>query len=192
MKYVSIDLETTGLDPQTCQILQIAMVIADTEDHTTPVEALPSFVGYLKSDEYRGNAYALQLNAEILKVLCGKVKTQDPIYEATWPLRDDMRDFLDAHIPCPQPVVLAGKNVGGFDLPFLLEHGLLNYGIGDRLDHRVLDPGPMYALPSDKVVPGLKVCLKRAGYDEEVTHDALDDARAVVKCIQAHMKGIKA
>ena len=42
MKYISIDIETTGLDPENCQILSIGAVIEDTLNQL-PFEELPTF-----------------------------------------------------------------------------------------------------------------------------------------------------
>ena len=38
MKYVCIDIETTGLDPVNNQVLQFAAVISDTDKMIEPIE----------------------------------------------------------------------------------------------------------------------------------------------------------
>ena len=68
MKYVSIDIETTGLDPETCQIIQIGAVIEDTEN-PVPVENLPSFKCLVEHPQYTGSPFALVMNRDILAQL---------------------------------------------------------------------------------------------------------------------------
>ena len=58
MKYVSIDIETTGLDPETCQILQVGAVIEDTQN-LLPLEELPKFNCIVEHPAYTGSPYAL-------------------------------------------------------------------------------------------------------------------------------------
>ena len=62
-KYVSIDIETTGLDPQTCQILEIGMVV---EDWQTPIEDLPCLTFLVDPGIIVGEPYALQMNSQVL------------------------------------------------------------------------------------------------------------------------------
>ena len=82
MPYVSIDIETTGLDPETCQILEIGAV---WDDWTKPIDELPVYHRLVYHKEYRGSAYALAMNANLLKQLSGQ---QEPWCAATrtkWP-----------------------------------------------------------------------------------------------------------
>ena len=51
MPYVSIDIETTGLDPDTCQILEIGAV---WDDWTKPIDQLPTYRRLVVHSEYRG------------------------------------------------------------------------------------------------------------------------------------------
>ena len=64
--YVSIDVETTGLNPETCQILQFAAVV-ETVGSAQPVTDLPTFSCVVLSPTYGGDPYALHLNSGILK-----------------------------------------------------------------------------------------------------------------------------
>jgi len=70
MKYVSIDIETTGLDSETCQILQIGAVIEDTAN-PKPLDELPKFMCILEHETYSGQPTALSMNSWILKILSG-------------------------------------------------------------------------------------------------------------------------
>lgn len=69
--YVSIDIETTGLDPNTCQVLEVGAVI---DDWRTPVDQLPRFRRVLVHDEVHGNPYAMWLNSNLLKQLANVPK----------------------------------------------------------------------------------------------------------------------
>ena len=42
MKYVSIDIETTGLNPKTDNVLEVAAIIDDTERPEVPIGELPT------------------------------------------------------------------------------------------------------------------------------------------------------
>lgn len=68
MKFVSIGIETTGLDPETCQILQIGAVIEDTVK-ILPLIDLPKFSCIIEHPIYTGQPYALNLNNWIMQIL---------------------------------------------------------------------------------------------------------------------------
>lgn len=178
MRYVSLDLETTGLDPVTCQVLQIAMVLEDTEDQI-PVNHLPRLNLYVRHEKLTGASFALAMNTTILKILSGTYVSSVPIFSqdgAVEKIQEWLRDIFGK-----KKITLAGKNVASFDLPFLTAMGVPN----EIFSHRYLDPGPMFFDPcEDDIPPNLKICLERAGYVGDVSHDALDDARDVIRCIR--------
>ena len=68
MPFVSIDLETTGLDPSYCQIVEIGEVY---DDGFKCVDDLPIFHKYVYSPDgrYCGEPFALQMDAKILSEL---------------------------------------------------------------------------------------------------------------------------
>jgi DNA polymerase III epsilon subunit-like protein len=68
MKYISIDIETTGLDPETCQILSIGAVIEDT-NNLLPFNDLPKFYGIIKQENLAGSVFALNLNKDLIETL---------------------------------------------------------------------------------------------------------------------------
>ena len=68
MKYVSIDIETTGLDREVCQVLEISVVIEDTRN-LKPVEELPHLDLIIEHDTIVGQPYAINMNARIFKIL---------------------------------------------------------------------------------------------------------------------------
>ena len=68
MKYISIDIETTGLDPENCQILSIGAVIEDTH-LPIPFEDLPKFHAVIKRESVYGSIFALNLNKDLIQAM---------------------------------------------------------------------------------------------------------------------------
>ena len=76
MKYISIDIETTGLDPETCQILSIGAVIEDTLN-PIPFEDLPKFHGVIKRENVSGSLFALNMNRDLIETIVQYSGAQD-------------------------------------------------------------------------------------------------------------------
>lgn len=187
-KYVSIDLETTGLNWETCQILSFGAVIEDRSKET-PIEDLPKFHKIINRDFIKGEPYALSLNKDIIETIkLGKSK--DLIYE------QDLADYFLSFLlqngyegiqntswgSVSVKINVAGKNFNGFDKRFLEKvPDFLNI---IRIGHRVLDPAPLYLEKDDVDLPNLQTCLDRAGIKTEVTHNALQDCIDVIKVLR--------
>ena len=69
LPYVSIDIETTGLDPRKCQTLEIGAAI---DDWTKPIEELPLFRRVIAWEEVVGSPYAMAMNSRLLKSIGNK------------------------------------------------------------------------------------------------------------------------
>jgi oligoribonuclease (3'-5' exoribonuclease) len=67
MKYVSIDLETTGLETENHQVLSIGAVIEDTLNPHVKVEDLPTFHGVIVHNELTGSPFALNMNRDLIE-----------------------------------------------------------------------------------------------------------------------------
>ena len=189
MKYVSIDIETTGLDKEQDQILQIALVVEDTETATeVPIIELPHWQCLIKHERISGNLVALRMNAEIIEALSyykegeaelrgAPIAVYGSTHTATW----DALSFVGKHHPLSQrKYIAAGKNAAGFDLPF----------IGGEFQkwfhHRVIDAGSVALgasaeLWKEDAPPSLSNLLPVGTC---VEHDALSDARDVVRAIR--------
>lgn len=178
MKYVSLDLETTCLDPSPSHILMVSMVVEDTKN-ILPLTQLPHFTCFVRPDgPIVGAPMALWMNGWILKLLVDKVPNAPfPIYSETiWP--SDALRFLNEHFG-PERVVAAGKNVSGFDLKFVPTE------IANRFHHRVVDPGSMFLdWNIDAVPPDSKVCKERSGLEGIVTHNAYEDAIDIIRILR--------
>jgi len=195
MKYVSIDLETTGLSPRQHQILEFGAVIEDTEN-VLPIEELPSFHSYIKWDTIIGDPYALAMNWRILDVIAKpqmweelgvRVLNPEDLGLVFW-------DFIDKHFNSDNDqevfrgkITVAGKNFGNFDNQFL--ENLPNFFRHVRFEHRFLDPGSMYFNPKiDSKPPGLETCLERIGIRKGISHTAVEDAKDVIMALRGKLK----
>ena len=68
MRYISIDIETTGLDVDFNQILSIGAVIEDTLN-PLPFEELPKFHAVIKRESVYGSIFALNLNRDLIQAI---------------------------------------------------------------------------------------------------------------------------
>lgn len=188
MRYVSIDLETTGVRPDRHQIIEFGAVIENTRTNVD-LQDLPRFKRIVRHEEYVGQAFAFNLNARIFREIVS------PSGEATFceahQLAQQFHSFLfnngferdgEGYIH----IMAAGKNFATFDLQFLNQ--LPNWNEYIRISHKVLDPVMYYIrYDTDERLPSLEECKRRAGFeDPTVSHDALMDALDVVRLLRPH------
>lgn len=178
MKYVSIDIETTDLDPSCGQILEFAAVFDDTS-LSRPLGEFTTRI--MPHQPLSGGLVALCMNANLLD----EIRTQGGIKISE--LADKFREQLAIH-GFDEPFTVAGKNFASFDGPWL------SYHCGERTfpkwRHRVLDVGSMYARSNDEMVPSLDDCLVRL-YGEpqiKVKHRALQDARDICALVRGGLR----
>lgn len=179
MKYISLDLETTGLVKDPNNILQLSMVVEDTTK-LMPLRELPHLTAFVDQGTFTGSAFALQMNAWILKEIANANKGIDTKYPVVQPLAlwDSVHDFINEHFGRRNALV-AGKNVASFDLQFFPEN------VRARFKHRVIDPGPMFInWKIDDSPPDLATIKKRCGLDPGVSHDAYEDALDVIQVLR--------
>ena len=177
MRLLSIDIETTGLNPNTCQTIEIAAVSFDplSKDH----EDLHTFETLVKHDSYQGESYAIAMNHKIFGELAsGKGQ---PAWEAVnnlwcW-IQDVHKEF---------PLTIVGKNFAAFDLQFLKR---LSGWSAIPVSHRFLDVGSLYFDPRihDRV-PGTDECCEIAGINSKTNHRALWDALLVADLVCDYYK----
>lgn len=183
VRYVSIDIETTGLNPETDLILEFAAVIDDLAN-PRPYEELPNFRQVVLHQRLQGSPYALMLNTDLIREMQNCLATLGeslaPSVEACWPKDLGFRftNFLLSH-KYTTPVIAAGKNFAKFDLQFLQRlPGMPVF------HHRSLDPMMLYLSRHDDAPPSMDECKKRAGLISNVKHQALADALDVVQLIR--------
>jgi oligoribonuclease (3'-5' exoribonuclease) len=169
--YLSIDIETTGLDTQKVHVLQLAAIY----DNGKAPEELPTFNKVIKWPVItHAEEYAMNLNKKLLE---RAFKKQNIVS-----IEQARAEFV-AWLGEIQPngrFTAAGKNVQGFDMP-ILKNPVNQFSLR-RFLHRALDPGSMYAEDFDHV-PDLTEINRLTGRDA-VSHNALDDAWDVVYAIR--------
>jgi oligoribonuclease len=174
MKYLSIDIETTGLDPEKHQILEFAAVYDDLEN-PIPIEQLPTFSRRIYWDDLIINQYCLELHQQLLQEINDVVRdtklgnditTIDQLagHFGAWLARNSSGNNYN----------VAGKNFAGFD-------GLFLKKVPDFPPwfYRVIDVGSMYFGVVDYRLPSLSDIVGK-----QTKHRAIDDALDVVKAIR--------
>lgn len=221
MKYVSIDIETTGLNPEKDQVLSIGALIEDTNQPKN-FEDMPKFHGVIKRDRIEGGLYAINLNRDLLETMNQYATAQDQdekndivhmtgmqfydeseIVEAFyyWLAQNGLVDFNPVEssayatvkngqiVPAitnqtkPVTINAAGKNFATFDKLFL--ERLPRWKQLIKVRQRVLDPSIFFVnWKEDESLPSMPTCKRRAGFDEFVSHNALEDAWDVVELLR--------
>lgn len=190
MKYVSLDIETTGLDPVTCQILEIGLVLEDTAVTDVTVKDLPTFHCYVSEGRnalITGQPYALHLNQALLyKIFRGEwdVIDGEPLILVPGAVFTVIFNWLtDQGFNLNKDRInIAGKNAAGFDMQFLKQ--LPNQFWNGVFRHRVIDPAHYWLEAGDECMPDTRTCYKRAGMDEVVAHTAVEDAQSVIELLR--------
>lgn len=194
MKYVSLDLETTGLDSNLHQIIEIACVIDDLScppeiDYLRKCESYHKIV---RHPNYNFSPHAMKMHMRngLLDELLGNAYVDSADVAGADQVGGLLMNWLiksDLHDPFSKPAV-AGKNFARFDAPFLLKlHG---FSIGQEWwHHRSLDVGSLYAKATDTELPSTEECLKRAGLKSGGNHRAMDDALDVVRLVRHALLG---
>ena len=208
MRYVSIDLETTGTNPDACQILQIAAVVDDLRDQK-PIKELPHFERIIAWEELRGTPLALNMNAGLIEKIhhyyIQKRRREGENIESTKLVYPS--DFIEPQEMLPAlsnflaeckfdlggGINVAGKNFGTFDFPFLKAMGKKFNQTLPKFRHRIIDPAILFFHSDDEEIPGTEECLNRAnlGGDRDRTlHEALSDARDAVVLVRTGIKNL--
>jgi len=187
MKYISLDIETCGLNKDKHSIIQVGWVIDDLSE-LKPIEDLrrESFFVYnenicadINTIEWhkKNGLWDKWLDCRSLLPL-GRIESEL--------VKSITEEFgLDHYLK--NKINFAGKNLAGFDIPFLSNGSIAFKQFFDKkASHRVISPDEyFFDLTKDEVKPSLQECKRRAGFeDTEVTHEALDDALDVVRLIR--------
>ena len=206
MYYLSIDIETTGLNPQTCDIIEFAAVLDDLSN-PQPVDSLPCFHAYIKQECFNGEPYALSMHSKTFEKIAyaqkNNIETFDtgekfidilslPIYLKNFLTRNHVSESSRSG---DVKISVAGKNFAMFDFPFIKEKmkplEKINFLTEEskawkniKFLHRVLDPAILYYEKGDSCLPDSKTCMQRAGLKGDVSHTALEDAKMVVRLIR--------
>lgn len=179
MRYASIDIETTGLNVDTCDLLEIGVVLDDLSN-PLPIDSLPTFHCYILKPSYTGEPYALGMHAKIFQRIANKEKPYEYL---------DLKHVV-LNLQCFfsknnlfDVVTVAGKNFASFDAK-VLKRELPDLESKIKFHHRVFDVSSLYYMLGDKELPSSKLCMQRAGLKGEVAHTAVEDAKMVVQLIR--------
>lgn len=200
MKYLSIDIETTGLDVNRCQVLSIGIVIEDT-NKKIPIDSLPTFhCGIVRHSFSFGELFALDLNRDLIQTI-NKWNEADSSNKKIIEQQTGMvfceesdvciliREFLKKHDVVTKGdnqithLTVAGKNFGTFDKLFL--ENLPRWKQYFKIRQRIIDPSVLFVdWFNDESLPSLSLCKERAGFNKHVSHDAVDDAKDVIRLLR--------
>lgn len=182
MRYVSIDIETLGLDFST-SIIEFGAVVDDLKN-PLPLEKLPKFHTYFIQNSYVGEPYAMAMHSEILKRISKKEENYRYIYPSKLGL--NFKKFLIENFFEEKnnkvTINIAGKNFMSFDNRFLENQTDIHKHVNFR--GRILDPAILFYEKDDDYLPSLQQCLDRANIKTEVKHTAVEDCLDVVKLIR--------
>jgi hypothetical protein len=193
--YVSIDIETTGLGKES-NVLEIGAVF---DNFSGAVDSLKTIRIPVRWDTYRhAEPYALMLNANLIKQICkNEIESYSPgkAAEIMVSFLEECQLEVDAWDKAngfdktlKGKIQLAGKNLAGFDIP------MLDRFTSDVSDfwhqrwiktkmHRVIDAGSLF-YSKFGYIPNLTEINKTLDRNE-VTHNAVDDAKDVVHAIRS-------
>ena len=210
MKYISVDIETSGLNPEQNQVLSIGAIIEDTTKKLN-FEEIPKFNALVLQHQINGSPRALTMNKGIIELMgeylegneevrtkheqhsgyifCSPEEVVKEFYYFLW-------NNLDGNIRSPgneRPkldgntksilINVAGKNFGTFDKLFLEKLPWWKKLIQPK--QRIIDPAILACdWNNDDALPSLKQCKERLGVKGLVTHNALEDAWDVIQILR--------
>jgi len=184
MQYFSIDAETTGLNSETDQILQVGIAFEDTSD-IFHINDIPKQQWSIKHNRIQGDPFAIQMNSDIIKHTIAKPTPDDVIPESS--IIHVMRTFISDCLgydegPYPHVINVAGKNFNAFDRLFLEKLD----GFTDiiRMRRRTIDPAVLCVDWSNDSLPDLQTCMNELDVSGDVAHTAMQDAVDVIRIMR--------
>lgn len=172
MRYIAIDIETTGLDPEKHQILEFAAIFDDLKN-PMPLGCSPFFIRRIEADNYVISDYCLKMHQKLLGEIRENVPAGNNI--SINDLGLCFRTWLTNLNLYETVYTVAGKNFAGFDGQFLKR--VPNFPMWN---YRVLDVGSLYATRDG--VPSLDEITCQG-----IKHRAYSDALAVVEAVRGKL-----
>jgi DNA polymerase III epsilon subunit-like protein len=192
MKYISIDIETTGLNPKEDQVIEFAAVLEDTLRPDVPVEDLPTFHRLVRHDRLSGTPRVLTMHADLIRELADPAREDDVCrhFQLAYQFHHWCHDVMEGVALNDHgaiAITVAGKNFAAFDQRFL--ERLPGWEARIEIRRRQIDPAVLYLDPlQDEALPDTATCLRRAELDPTTSHRAVDDARNVIRLIRHYFK----
>lgn len=207
MLYVSIDIETSGLNSDSNHVLSIGAIIEDTTKKL-PYEELPKFNAIVLQQNIQGSPRAITMNKEIISMMGDYIEGTDEVREVLnnnsgykfYTEDEVVKEFYyfltnngygDGYMVRPvingqtKPITInvAGKNFGTFDKLFLEDLPWWKKLIRTR--SRIIDPSILFCdWNEDNALPSLIKCKERANIEGIVTHNAIEDAWDVIELLR--------
>lgn len=184
MKFIVIDIETTGINTTEDDVLSISAVIEDTKE-LKPIEELPTFNYAILHDRITGSPFALNMNKELIAKISNRlteIASNKPYTECdinfTYPaiIADAFHSWLFKNNVGYETQTYAGKNIASFDIPFL-KNRIPGWLEKIPMKQRTIDPAILCVdWENDIEMPNLQTCVNRIRDDDtEVTHNSLED-----------------
>lgn len=183
MRLLSVDIETTGLDPVSCSVLEIGCVVFDPQPAIgglhpdTRPRRWRTFEYLINHTRIQGEPYAIGMNADVINEIAGRKETHIPIGNVTEVIAN-LYEFLTTYSDGGKYTIV-GKNYDAFDGRFLDRLPGWATRIKPLCERRTLDLGSLCFDPTDGRVPNLTECLHKLGIRDDVKHRALGDALQV-------------
>jgi oligoribonuclease (3'-5' exoribonuclease) len=192
MKFIVIDIETTGINTTEDDILSISAVIEDTKE-LKPIEELPKFNYAILHERITGNPFALNMNKELISKISNRlleVKSHKPYTECDIDftyldiIKDAFLSWLFRNNIGYETQTYAGKNIASFDIPFL-KNRIPGWAESISMKQRTIDPAILCVdWENDIEMPNLQKCMDRTIEQGIVTHDGLQDCYDTLQVIR--------
>jgi len=168
-KFFFIDLETTGLDEQTCSIIEVAAIVTDSklnilEEYTTPVLCPPDALNSM--DEW----------CKITHSQSGLLHDQQVVGRHLAEVEMELQKIKRRHFPVSRPEI-AGSSVH-FDKKFIDKH---MPNLSKELSHRIVD-GSSFMVALSKY-HGIKIESR-----SESAHRALPDIKDSIFYLKQYLE----
>lgn len=202
MRYLSIDIETTGLVAGQNEMVEFGAVVEDmTSD--THVDNLQSFRAVIisREGEYRISPFVMKMHTSLFETIGSADRNRlelDGYYSAEEHSPEKMSFVCYANelenlfqrwvsaqeVTTPKgKIIPAGKNFFGFDYNFI-KVAMPKI----KFHHRGLDPVTYFLKPTDRKPPDLQLCCERADLAMTNYHTAVGDAKMVIELMRIGMK----
>jgi oligoribonuclease (3'-5' exoribonuclease) len=175
--YISLDIETTGLNIEKAKILEIGAVYDDGIKNIHELQTYSVIIDWPFLDW--AEIPALVLNKDLLT----NIYTKKGNCKSPKDAFDGLIHFIN-QFKSGKNIQIAGKNVANFDIPILLNNMSTEQSklFENIIQHRTIDVGSIY-YPIFGYNPSLDEINKYIQY-KPVSHKALEDAINVVYAIR--------
>lgn len=154
---IFVDVETTGLDPEIHQLLELCLISPSAMLHL-----------HVKHDHYT-------FDPEVIRIFGTRIPENGVSlqYAGEYIRRFFLRETANNQ---GNPVAVCGKNIAKLDLPFLMT---AYPGLYDQVHHAAIDIGNLYMVPTDVKAPSMGKVMSRCSklsLTHKNDHTAIGDA----------------